>query len=318
MRILITGGLGFIGSHLIERLSGHEMVIIDNKTTNVIDDADCEVIVASIEDTDLSKLGKFDRIYHLASFVGPAGILAYGGMIGPIMVENTNNLISLAVSNHALLVDISSSEIYGHTQVLYEDSPKICQGRYEVRTEYSVGKLLSEIMISNSARAGEFQYQIIRPFNIAGPRQKPDGGFVLPRFVVAALTNQAITVFGNGTQKRAFTDVRDICDAIMMISESNFFNTAWNIGNPANEMSINDLAQLVVDQVGKGEIIHVDPKTIYGDLFAEVPDKIPVIDKVMSEIGWKPIRSLAFTLSDIIRFYRMKIKDGYTFDMGVK
>ena len=318
MRILITGGLGFIGSHLIERLSEYELVIVDNKTTNVIDDADCEVIVASIEDIDLAELGEFDVIYHLASFVGPAGILAHSGMIGPVMVENTNKLISLAASNHALLVDISTSEIYGHTQALYEDSPKVCSGAYEVRTEYSVGKLLSEIMVVNSARAGKFQYQIIRPFNIAGPRQKPDGGFVLPRFVIAALTGQSLTVFGDGTQRRAFTDVRDICDAIMLISKSSKTNTAWNIGNPANEMAINDLANVVVEQVGAGKIVHVDPKDIYGDLFSEVPDKIPVIDKVKKEIGWKPTRLFMRTVSNVIDFYRKRVNEGYTYDMGGK
>jgi UDP-glucose 4-epimerase len=148
---------------------------------------------------------------------------------------------------------------------------------------------------------------------VAGPRQKPDGGFVLPRFVIAALTDQPITVYGDGLQRRAFTDVRDICDAIIALSFSDHENEIWNIGNPQNEMSIRELAWLVADIVGKGEIISVNPKKLHGELFSEAMNKIPDIKKISSFTGWEPKISVEQTIKDVVKYYKGKIEEGYGF-----
>ncbi len=185
---------------------------------------------------------------------------------------------------------------------------------YTVRSEYAAGKMASEIAIVNKAKVEDLDYTIIRPFNVAGPRQKPDFGFVLPRFVIAALTGQPITVYGDGSSVRAFTDVRDICDVIYMLSLKD--GGIFNIGNPANKMSINDLAELVLRCVGEteSEIIYVDPKELHGELFEEVPDKIPCIDKIR-DFGWEPRYPLAETILDTIEYYRKKIERGYYFSV---
>ena len=195
-----------------------------------------------------------------------------------------------------------------------EDSVKVFPAYYTVRSEYAAGKMTSEIGIVNKAKVADLEYTIIRPFNVAGPRQKPDFGFVLPRFVIAALTGQSITVYGDGSQRRAFTDVRDICDAMYMLAMGH--EGIFNIGNPANEMSIKDLAELVLKLVGDtdSEIIYVDPKKLHGDLFEEVPDKIPCIDK-LKKLGWSPKYSIEETINDTIEYYRKKIEDGYYFQV---
>jgi len=320
MKVLVTGGLGFIGSHLVDLLisENHEVVVLDSKISNVINTDDrCPIWTQSVEEVDLSpfykesrNLSPFEIIFHLASVVGPAGVLGHGS-IGSSIINNTAKLVDYCAINQSLFVDISTSEIYGHTGLLNEDSDKICSGEYQFRTEYGMAKLLAEIMIVNRAKIAGLRYQIIRPFNVAGPRQLPDGGFVLPRFIIAMLTNQPITIFGDGAQMRAFTDVRDICGAIAKIAFSKYENEIWNVGNPANEMSIKQLAK----KIGKGRIIHINPNKLHGPLFAEAKDKIPYIKKINKLLNWKPEITLNKTLVDTINYWVKKINDGYYFDV---
>ena len=327
MRILVTGGLGFTGSHLVDLLisEGHDVTVVDNMTTNVIDyESRCDVILESVSEAVSFFPRNVDIVFHLASVVGPAGVLEHAGSMGMSIVNNVVKLRDFCIENNSLFIDVSTSEIYGHTEILHEDADKICS-KYEIRTEYGVGKLLSEIAVVNKAKVEDrLKYHIVRPFNIAGPRQQPDGGFVLPRFVVAALTGQPLTVFGNGTQERAFTDVRDVCEAIVKIAFSELRNEIWNIGNDNNRVSIGLLAKYVVEEVKKRypdkdpEVINIDPREIHGSLFSEVADKLPYVMKIKRLIGWKARIPLTQTISDTVDFYDEKIKSGYFFDMGVK
>ena len=200
MKTLVIGGLGFIGSHLVEKLmaEGDEVIILDNLSSNVVNPRffDCEVVTQSIADYDFNI--KADTVYHLASVVGPTGILKYAGKMAHSMITDTKKVMDFCADTGALMVDISTSEVYGHEGNLSETSHKEIAGEYQVRTEYGAGKLAAEIMVCNKAKVSDLQYQIIRPFNVSGPRQQPDGGFVLPRFVVAGLTSQPLTVYGDG------------------------------------------------------------------------------------------------------------------------
>jgi UDP-glucose 4-epimerase len=138
-----------------------------------------------------------------------------------------------------------------------------------------------------------------------GVGQKGEVGFVLPRFVQQALTRQPLTVFGDGYQQRCFTSVDDIVDAILAITNSGITGEIFNIGNPANICSINDLATLVVAISGSNsEIIHVDPKTIYGRFYEEAWNKIPDIGKVEHMIGWHPQRLLDGIVQEVVRVER--------------
>jgi nucleoside-diphosphate-sugar epimerase len=311
---LVTGGMGFIGSHLVDLLlsKGIEVTIIDNFVNNCVDDMDCRILAGQVIDVMLTEDIFVDSVFHLASTVGPVGVLGQSGEMGNDIVSDTVILRDYCIDEGIKFTFVSTSEIYGDVKDWHEDSVKVFPAHYTVRSEYAAGKMTSEIAIVNKARVADLKYTIIRPFNVAGPRQKPDFGFVLPRFVIAALTGQYVTVYGDGSSVRAFTDVRDICDAIFMLAEGH--EGIFNIGNPANEMSIKDLAYLVLKHVGnsESEVVYVDPKKLHGDLFEEVPDKIPCIDK-MKEIGWSPKYSIEQTIGDTIEYYRKKIEDGYYF-----
>lgn len=326
-KALVTGGLGFIGSHLTDKLleEGVKVVIIDNKSTNVVKEdfyagKKCSVITKSIQEADLSKLRSIDIVFHLASILGPTGVLKHAGDIGITTLSNTVKMRNFCIKRQIPLIDTSTSEVYGHSGILKEESDKIFPGEYQVRTEYGGGKMLAETALVNKAKFEKrLKYHIIRPFNVAGPRQKPNGGFVLPRFVIAALTDQPLTVYGDGRQRRAFTHVDDICDAILAVAKSNFNNEIWNVGNPANEMTIKKMAASVIKITKekypdkKPKMIFVDPKKLHGGYFAEIGDKVPYIKKIKSLVGWKPKISAEQVFADTIDFYAKKVEEGYYF-----
>lgn len=317
MKILMTGGLGFIGSHAIQKYKqeGHELVIIDNLSSNTIDIDDpicegCTVIVKDILDYKWDAKDKFDMIVHLASPVGPAGILQHSGKMARYILDDIYWAIEGAQLFDCQLVFVSTSEIYGHreyAEMLKEHHDKILRGDFKVRNEYSIAKLLSEIVLSNVGKVSNLKYQIIRPFNISGARQLPDAGFVLPRFVTQALAGEDITVFGDGTQLRAFTYVKDIVDGIYNISLHGK-NDIWNVGNPLNKISINELA-LKVKQItnSSSNIVHVDPKTIYGPLYAEAWDKIPDPTKIQQELKWTTTKDVDEIVLDVVTFWKSKV-----------
>ena len=311
-RALITGGLGFIGSHLIEELTarGIDVVVVDNLQSNVIDPFEtskkCPVYVRSIQDMNFD-LVAFDILFHLASPVGPVSVLKYPGKMAEVIINDTAKVRNVCISKNVPLVFVSTSEVYGHSGQLDENAIKVFPSNYTIRLEYGAGKMLAEISLVNTAKAHpNLKYKIIRPFNVSGPRQSPIGGFVLPRFIQQGLTDKPITVYGDGTQRRAFTDVRDIVDAITYITETQEWGTIWNLGNPANEKTIEGLANNVLNilfSMGidtESKIVHVDPKMLHGDLFEEVPDKLPYVEKLYST-GWRPKYSFEDTVMDAIK-----------------
>lgn len=321
---LITGGLGFLGSFSIEKLKkeGWSITVIDNLSSNVIEPNDpiCDGVKVIIKDVlDYGWLSEkendFDIILHFASPVGPVGILKHSGKMAHLILKDIYWAISGAKIHNCPLVFVSTSEIYGHRdtpELLKEEDDKVLKGNFSVRNEYSIAKLLCEIVLENTAKVSELKYQIIRPFNISGPRQLKDGGFVLPTFVTQAFANQNITVFGNGEQVRAFTHVKDIVDGIYLTCTTNKMNRIWNIGNPNNISTINFLASSVKEFTkSNSEIVHVDPKTIHGPLYEEAWDKIPNSDSISSELGWKPKFSKEEVILDVVDFYRKKIHSGF-------
>lgn len=189
------------------------------------------------------------------------------------------------------LIFVSTSEIYGYRDrplLLKEEDDKVLVGSYKVRNEYSMAKLVSEVILSNVSKVSNLKYQIIRPFNISGARQLPDGGFVLPTFVKQALANEDITVFGDGSQIRAFTHVKDIVDGIYLTSTcpDSLFNEAWNVGDPNNRQTIFEMAKKVKHLIqSESQIIFVDPKTIHGPLYEEAWDKVPHPGKIQELLG---------------------------------
>jgi nucleoside-diphosphate-sugar epimerase len=315
-KVLITGGLGFLGSHTIDKYKQEnwDITVIDNLSSNTIDVdneicSGCKIITTNILDYKWNIDEPYDLIIHYASPVGPAGILQHSGQMARYILDDVYWAIDGAQMFNCPLIFISTSEIYGYRDspvMLSEHEDKLLRGDFKVRNEYSVAKLLSELVISNTSKVSDLKYQIIRPFNISGDRQLPDAGFVLPRFVIQALSNKPITVFGDGTQVRAFTYVKDIVDGIYLTTKSTN-SDIWNIGNPENKVSINYLAQRVKELTNSSsDIIHVDPKSIYGPLYAEAWDKIPDPTKIKNELAWSPLESIDSIILSVITYWQSK------------
>jgi nucleoside-diphosphate-sugar epimerase len=318
--ILITGGLGFIGTHCIEKwkTEGWKIWIIDDLSSNAIQTShsilsDTEVIIKNILNVDWHDLPKFDLILHLASPVGPVGVLKHSGRMARTILDDIYWAIKGANKNKCPLIFISTSEIYGyreHKSYLEEQDDKVLHGEFTVRNEYAIAKLLSEIVLCNQAKINSsFKYQIIRPFNVTGKYQLPDGGFVLPRFVSQALKNEDITVYYSGQQLRAFTWVKDIVNGIYLtsVAPDHLWNQEWNIGNELNEQTILYLAEKVKKLTSStSKIIHIDPKELHGPLFSEAPEKIPNSEKIKTQLGWKPTKYVDDVIQEVIDFYKSK------------
>lgn len=317
-KILITGGLGFIGTHCVEKWKdlNYKITIIDNLSSNSLDPSheifeDCEIILDDILNISPKNLNGFDIILHLASPVGPVGVLKHTGRMGSIIIDDIYWAINVAKNNKCPLIFVSTSEIYGYRSektYLSENDPKILNGEFTVRNEYAIAKLLAEIVLSNTGKIdSDFKYQIIRPFNVSGKYQLPDGGFVVPRFVNQALNNEDITVYYDGLQLRAFTWVKDIVDGIYLTTTANndYWNNEWNIGNEKNENTILYLATKIKELTNSdSNIINLDPKKLHGELFSEAPEKIPNSEKIKNILGWKHTKNVDEILKEVIEFYK--------------
>jgi UDP-glucose 4-epimerase len=331
-KVLITGGFGFIGGHLINRLLANgdalerkpDVHVVDNLSTSpvplevLLDDLDhparLTYDIMSIYDWLRNGTGDdWDVIYHLASPVGPAGILPYAGKMAHYIMQDTVGLIALAKRCNAQLIDISTSEIYGGGQdgLCSEDMPRIVPPETTVRLEYAVGKLAAETAILNECHINGLKASIIRPFNVAGPRQSGKGGFVLPRFVAQAMTGEPLTVFGDGSQLRAFTHVDDIVDGIVRTSQRGK-QGIYNLGNPANRISILELAEIVRDVVNShSDIVFMDGREVYGKYYAEAANKFPDASKAMKELRWKPMKGVEETVQSVYHYMTFSMPDTF-------
>ena len=326
--ILITGGFGFIGTHLVEALIGCPDIhihIVDNLSTSPVNhEAFLEKLgqpenlshdVCSVEEycTNRAKpVNQFSEIYHLASVVGPVGVLRHGGNIAKSIVDDTYRIAALAEQCGARLVNVSTSEVYGGGRNGYcsEKDVKIIPPKNSLRLEYAVGKLAAEVALINKCSVSSLEAVIVRPFNIAGPRQSPVGGFVLPRFIGQALAGKPLTVYGDGHMIRAFTHVKDIVSGIILAMGRGKSGEAYNIGNPINKTTILELAQRVVQLLhSPSEISFVDPKKLFGPLFEEANDKYPDADRAMNGLGWKPSRDLDTIILEAAEYIRSGRRD---------
>lgn len=319
-KILITGGLGFIGTHCVEKWGdlGYDITIIDNLSSNALPPTDelfknCNIIIKDILDVDITQLEKFNMILHLASPVGPVGVLKHSGKMASIIIDDIYWAINAAKYNSCPLIFISTSEIYGYRDsktYLKEDEQKVLNGEFTVRNEYAIAKLLAEIVLANTAKIDpNFKYQTIRPFNVSGRYQLPDNGFVLPRFVSQALNGEDITVYYDGSQLRAFTWVKDIVEGIYLasIAPKEYWNQEWNVGNEKNENTILYLATKVKEITNSNSnIVNIDPTILHGPLFTEAPEKIPNSEKIKSLLKWEPTKGIDDIIKEVITYFNSK------------
>jgi len=304
-KILVTGGFGFIGSTLVEILAKdrqNKIHVIDDMSTSPIDVKDyLETIgkpknltyeIITIEKFfKKKKIGHWDEIYHLASPVGPAGVLRHAGRMIQTVVRDGYLILDYCLKNKTRFLDVSTSEIYGGGKDGYcsENMPKIIPARTNARLEYAIAKLAVETAVLNSCSSRGLDAVIIRPFNVAGKRQSPKGGFAIPRFIQQAYHGFPITVFGDGSAVRAFTHVEDMARGFILAMKKGSCGVAYNLGNQANKITILNLAKKIKKTMkSSSEIIFVDPKTIYGHYYEDANDKYPDAKKAEKDLGWIP------------------------------
>lgn len=300
-RALVTGGLGFIGSRLSERLvaDGWDVVIVDDLSSNAVWHVRgahlWEGSIAEFDDAS-DMYGPIDAIFHLASPVGPLGVMEWAGRLAPRVVADAQTVAGWTMG--CPLIDVSTSEVYGSGSVDREGDDCTFRAPASARKEYAVAKLTAETMLRNTAG---LDVRIVRPFNVAGPRQRAEGGFALPRFIAQALAGDPLTVYQPGTQRRAFTHVDDIVDGLLLVLERGRPGEAYNLGNPSNACDILTLAREVVAATGsRSPISVVDPRDLHGPAFAEAPEKIPDPSKAVHELGWLPWRDRARCIADAL------------------
>lgn len=318
-KILITGGFGFLGSHLVEELRrsdlDYQIYIVDNLTSNVVNPKlftsgkGISYSTSHLKDYLAKTDMVFDEIYHLASIVGPAGVLPFAGKIAQSITDDSYVLSDTAFKHGARLVFVSTSEVYGggNEGFCQEEMSKVITNEVSARLEYAAGKLAAEIALLNLSKTRNLDVVIVRPFNIAGPRQQATGGFVLPRFLKQAKENEPLTVFGLGMQVRAFTHVADVADGVRRAMELGEKGEVYNIGSEANKTTINDLAELVIEISGsKSSILYIDPQEVFGETYAEANDKFPDSSKARRYLSWHPKHDLRSIITDTINWHKMR------------
>jgi UDP-glucose 4-epimerase len=316
MRILITGGAGFIGSHLTDRLvaEGHQMTVLDNLATGRKENLSAHLgrkevnfVEGSILDPSLlNKLIKeTDYVFHLAAAVGVFNIVNHPLDSLMTNIRGTENVLEAAHEYSKPVFVTSSSEVYGKniSDSLRESDDRILGAPVTLRWSYSEAKAIDESLAYAYWVEKKLEARIVRFFNTVGPRQLGAYGMVVPRFVQFALKNEPITIYGTGEQTRCFGHVLDAVDAVVRIAFSeNTIGKVINIGNDF-EISINDLAKRVIEQTNsKSEVVHVPYEEAYGDGFEDMERRVPNIELIKSLVGWEPKRDLSTMILDISNY----------------
>ena len=318
MRVLITGGAGFIGSHLSERLlgQGHEVFIIDNlwtgKLSNIAGiqaDEGLHLVVDTILNESVMNelIFKADHVYHLAAAVGVRNIMDHPVETLDTNVKGTEVVLRLANRFKKKVFIASTSEIYGkHVEHdLSEDDNRVMGAVKKRRWAYACSKTLDEFLALAYFDEKKLPVVIGRLFNTVGPRQIGQYGMVLPNFVQSALLRKPITVFGDGTQSRSFTHVDDVTDAITrLMNDPAAEGDIFNVGND-HEVTINDLAQKVKDMTGSDSPIeHISYERAYGPGFEDMERRCPNIEKLRDAIGFEPSHDLETIIRSVIDYFK--------------
>ena len=313
MKYLITGGSGFIGSHLTAALlkKGDSVVVLDNLSTgdtknlkDLIANPNLEIVSGSILDNALvdSLVAKVDQVLHLAAAVGVFNIVNNPLESLETNIGGTEKVLDACAKYSKPFFLTSSSEIYGkNTDVpLNEESNRIVGSPLKSRWSYSEAKAIDESLAYFHYTQNKLPIRIVRLFNTVGPRQIGQYGMVVPRFVSAAISGEAISVYGDGKQSRSFCHIDDVIEALLLIIASpKAIGQVYNVGNNF-EISIGDLAKKVIEITKSSSKIEFKPYAdAYGPGFEDLERRVPDISKIKADLGWAPRRDLTQVIEDI-------------------
>ncbi len=318
MRVLITGGAGFVGSHLSEALldRGDEVFILDNLSTGSIENVvhlkgnprfHYTIDTVSNEPVLAELIDRCDIVVHLAAAVGVKLIVEQPVHTIETNVHGTEVVLKHANKKKKLVLIASTSEVYGKSADVpfKEDADLVLGPTAKHRWAYACSKMIDEFLALAYWKEKKLPVIIVRLFNTVGPRQTGQYGMVIPNFVRQALAGQPITVFGDGTQSRSFTYVGDVVKAMVaLIDDPRAIGQVFNIGN-GKEISIRDLAEKVKTMTGSNsEIVMVPYEKAYEAGFEDMPRRVPDIGRIQALVGYAPTVELDETLTRVIEHFR--------------
>jgi UDP-glucose 4-epimerase len=324
MRFLITGGAGFIGSHLSETLlnRGDEIFVLDDLSTGSVENIRhlkanprFHYIFDSIMNKHLlaELVDESDVIFHLAAAVGVRLIVESPVRTIETNVHGTQNVLDAASKKKKLVFTASTSEVYGKSDKLpfQEDADLVLGPTSKGRWSYAASKALDEFLALSFWKEKKLPVIVARFFNTVGPRQTGRYGMVLPNFVRQALASEPITVYGTGHQSRCFCDVRDCVQSVLhLIANPQSIGEVVNIGS-TQEVSINDLALLVKQRTrSKSPITHIAYDQAYEPGFEDMLRRVPALEKLLGLTGFRPSTSLNDIVDRVIAYFRDRDEAG--------
>jgi UDP-glucose 4-epimerase len=314
LKYLITGGCGFVGSHLADTLlaTGHQVVVLDNLSTGRYENVahleaapNFQLIIGSALEQDLvaDTIRSCDGVFHLASAVGVRLIMERPVETIETIFQGTDVVLRYASRYRKRVLLTSTSEVYGKsTDVPFrEDGDRLEGPTDKHRWAYAAAKALDEFLALAHWKQSRLPVIVTRLFNTVGPRQTGQYGMVIPSFVRRALCDEPLLVHGDGTQTRCFAHVLDVVDALArLMHHPAAQGQVINVGSE-QEISIQDLARKVVEQTGsRSEVRLVPYQAVYGDGFEDMHRRVPSLEKIRHLIRWAPQRNLDVILADVI------------------
>ena len=316
MKFLLTGGAGFVGSHLLDQLvnRGDSVIVFDDFSTgrkeNIAHHSQnkaVEVVEGSILDADLVDrlVGKSDRVFHLAAAVGVFNIVEHPLESLTTNIKGSENVFEACLKHNKPVLITSSSEVYGKnaSDLLSEDSDRVVGAPQKIRWSYSDAKAIDEAMAIALHQQKGLETRIVRLFNTVGPRQVGRYGMVVPRFVEAALKSQPLKIYGSGKQTRCFGHVADVVDAIARVD-----NCIEATGLPINigvnqEISIIDLAIKIIQKTkSNSAIVYESYESAYAQGFEDMQRRVPDNSLLQKLTGWVPTKDIDTIIEDVAKY----------------